>query len=453
MILRLSAAVLCALAMSTAAFAQTLPSGWATADIGAVGAVGSASGGSGAFTADGAGADVWGTSDAFRFTYTTLTGDGSVVTRVTSAEAVNDWTKTGVMMRETLATGARHAFMLVSARKGLAFQRRTTSAGLSSHTTGGAGTVPYFVKLTRAGSTFTAYKSTDGVAWSQVASDTIGMGSTIYVGVAVSSHVSGVLATSTFASTSVSPVAPPPPPPPSTLRLLQWNTQHGGKGSDGRYDPVRLANWIAQMTPDVASLNEVDTQDQVNAIVSALQARTGVTWNVSFSGLGNLVLSRLPLTAKSNCLYGMRSDGGGAYSAHASVLVSGRAVNIWSTHLNVSSASSRRTEIAAVQACAANWPEARIIAGDFNMQYGSPEYFDAARGYTDAWLKAKALGVWTNFPGNCDGCTRNSRIDYVFTSNGATNLVLKSAQIYDTRDANGVTASDHKPMVVTYTVN
>ena len=30
----------------------------------------------------------------------------------------------------------------------------------------------------------------------------------------------------------------------TTLRVLQWNTHHGGYGTDGRYDTNRLATWI-----------------------------------------------------------------------------------------------------------------------------------------------------------------------------------------------------------------
>ncbi|MEO8521227.1 MAG: hypothetical protein ABI603_07690, partial [Acidobacteriota bacterium] len=56
------------------ASAQPLPEGWSTTDIGAVGAAGSATGSGDAFTVQGAGADVWGTADAFRFAYTTLSG-------------------------------------------------------------------------------------------------------------------------------------------------------------------------------------------------------------------------------------------------------------------------------------------------------------------------------------------------------------------------------------------
>ncbi len=211
--------------------AQALPDGWSTTDIGAVGAAGSATGSGDAFTVQGAGADVWGTTDAFRFAYTTLTGDGSIVANVTSEDRVADWTKAGVMMRETLTAGSRHAFMLVSPGKGLAFQRRVSTSGTSTHTSGGTGTAPQFVKLTRAGTTFTAYRSTDGTSWTTVGSDTIGMAPTIYVGLAVSSHVTATLATATFASTTVT-AAPPPPPPVSATETMVF-FRHGEKPSGG----------------------------------------------------------------------------------------------------------------------------------------------------------------------------------------------------------------------------
>jgi regulation of enolase protein 1 (concanavalin A-like superfamily) len=187
----------------TAAGAQSLPPGWATADIGAVGAAGSASGDTDLFTVEGAGADVWGTADAFRFVYTTLTGNGSITTRVTSEEYVNDWTKAGVMIRETLTPGSRHAYMLVSPGKGLAFQRRVNTNGTSLSTAGGIGKAPYSVKLTRSGNMITAAMSVDGLTWTTVGSETITMASTVYVGVAVTSHLASTLATATFASTAV----------------------------------------------------------------------------------------------------------------------------------------------------------------------------------------------------------------------------------------------------------
>jgi hypothetical protein len=229
--MRLSVFVMvAACAMSSArAVAQTLPDGWASSDIGTVGAIGSASGTDGSFTVSGAGADIWGTADAFRFVYRPFSGDGSIVTQVTSLEWVHDWTKAGVMMRETLATNSRHAMMVVSANKGLAFQRRLAAAGASVSTAGGAGIAPYFVRLTRLGNTFTGDVSLDGSTWTTVGSETIAMASTIYVGLAVTSHTAGKVATATFASTTISGGTQPTTPTTETLVFVR----HGEKPAGG----------------------------------------------------------------------------------------------------------------------------------------------------------------------------------------------------------------------------
>jgi regulation of enolase protein 1 (concanavalin A-like superfamily) len=93
--------------------------------------------------------------------------------------------------------------MLVSAAKGLAFQRRVATAGTSTSTSGIAGTAPAWVKLERRGSTITASYSMDGSTWTPVASDTFTMGPDVYVGVAVSSHTASRLATATFDNVTV----------------------------------------------------------------------------------------------------------------------------------------------------------------------------------------------------------------------------------------------------------
>jgi regulation of enolase protein 1 (concanavalin A-like superfamily) len=92
--------------------------------------------------------------------------------------------------------------MFVSAAKGLAFQRRVATGGISTHTAGANRTAPYWVKLTRSGNIFSAYTSPDGTSWTLVGSDTIAMASTIYVGLATTSHVDGTVATTTFTNVS-----------------------------------------------------------------------------------------------------------------------------------------------------------------------------------------------------------------------------------------------------------
>ena len=129
-----------ALGMPAPAGAQSVPSGWSARDIGSVGASGSASGSNGSFTLRGAGADIWGSADGFQFAYRSLTGDGEIITRVAGVDYLHAWSKAGVMMRESLSAGARHAFMFASAGKGLAFQRRVWSDGSSSNTGAGGDT-------------------------------------------------------------------------------------------------------------------------------------------------------------------------------------------------------------------------------------------------------------------------------------------------------------------------
>ena len=177
-----------------------------TQDIGSVAVAGNVSFASGRYTVTGAGADIWGTADALRYVYTTLNGDGQITARVATEENVNAWTKAGVMIRESVAAGSRHALMLVSPGKGSAFQRRVVSSGVSTHTAGAFVTAPYWVRLSRAGNTITASESADGTSWTVVGTDTIAFPQTVLVGLAVSSHSTTTAATATFDNVAIDPL-------------------------------------------------------------------------------------------------------------------------------------------------------------------------------------------------------------------------------------------------------
>lgn len=84
-------------------------------DIGAVGKSGSATNTSGTFTV--AGADSWGTADAFRYVYQVLPADGMIVVRVDTVQSVNAWTKAGLMLRRSLSPSSAHVD-LCDAREG-----------------------------------------------------------------------------------------------------------------------------------------------------------------------------------------------------------------------------------------------------------------------------------------------------------------------------------------------
>jgi len=115
------------------------------------------------------------------------------------------WAKAGVMIRESLTAGSRHVYMALTSGNGLAFQRRVATDGVSTHTSGGAGTAPYWIRLTRVGNLLTGYRSTDGITWTTVGSETIAMAAATYIGLAVTSHLDGTINSSTFDNVSAAP--------------------------------------------------------------------------------------------------------------------------------------------------------------------------------------------------------------------------------------------------------
>ena len=182
---------------AASAAAPVLPAGWQTSDIGAVGKAGTASGSGATFTVSGAGADIWGSADAFRFVYRQLAADGTIVARVATVQNVNAWTKAGVMIRQGLTAGSAHAAIYVSPTKGISFQRRSSSGAATVGTTV-TGAAPVYVKLARAGSVVTASTSNDGTTWKTVGRQTLSLGGAAWVGLAVSSHDVTLKATATF---------------------------------------------------------------------------------------------------------------------------------------------------------------------------------------------------------------------------------------------------------------
>jgi hypothetical protein len=200
-------------ANATTLAAPALPAPWQSADIGAVTTPGSAVYSNGIYTVKGAGSDIWGTADSFRFVYQPFTGNGQIVARVTGVQNTNAGAHAGVMIRESLAASSKHALLALTANNGIGFVRRTSTGGSSSVSTA-SGATAYYLKLIRNGSTITAYRSSTGTSWTQVGSAvTISMTSTVFIGLAVCSKNPSTLCTATFTnvtlSTSTSSTLPP----------------------------------------------------------------------------------------------------------------------------------------------------------------------------------------------------------------------------------------------------
>jgi hypothetical protein len=163
----------------------------------------------GTFTMTGSGADIAGLADEFHYAYKVLTGAGTIVAKIDSVESTHAWAKAGVMIRETLDSNSAHAMALVTPGQGVVFEYRLAagqdSVGAAAQETGI--TAPHWVKLERdASGNFTASHSTNGSSWTPIQDSipqNIPMTSSVYIGLALTSHDALVTCEAKFSNVSI----------------------------------------------------------------------------------------------------------------------------------------------------------------------------------------------------------------------------------------------------------
>ena len=258
-----------------------------------------------------------------------------------------------------------------------------------------------------------------------------------------------------LASSTASP-SPSTPSSGSTLKVLHWNIAQGHDPT-GEPNIDRIANFIASKRPDVVSLNEAmkysSTSSHAQQIADRLRAVTGQAWTYHWiqksgaaTGEGEAIMTRLHTDAADDYLLSYARS-----VAMVRINVNGRNITVASTHLDHQSTSYRLTQISQLRSWLGSHPEQRIVAGDFNAWPGTSEYSTLTSTYNDGWAVARSAGTAYSFSGNPDGNTRNSRIDYVWSSRSATALRVVRADVYDASDSQG-RMSDHNPLMVTYSV-
>jgi len=137
--------------------------------------------------------------DEFHFGHARLSGDGSITARIDGVEHVHDWTRAGVMIRNTLDPASQHGIVLITPTGRVAFQWRDRETGVTRSVGSDANSValPHWVRLTRKGNQFTAQHSSDGAQWNTVVDPQdpnkptfieIPMNETVYIGLTVTSH-------------------------------------------------------------------------------------------------------------------------------------------------------------------------------------------------------------------------------------------------------------------------
>jgi len=238
-----------------------------------------------------------------------------------------------------------------------------------------------------------------------------------------------------------------------SFRMMTWNIQHGTTSS-GSYDLVSQAQFIASQQPDVVALQEVETWDenQPQRYKQLLEQYTGNAWTLVWAPVvnsagteGNVILTRLPVSSQNAYQMHATGDYSVLYSnrsvAQATVRVGNVDVNVFSTHLDYYSTTSRTIQEQQLMSWALNFGGPRLVAGDFNSWWGEYWITNMQTQYTD---------TWQDYTGsNQNGYTVNNavRFDYIFRSmDGGWRVTPTYAYVP------GTWQSDHNPVIADFRV-
>jgi hypothetical protein len=221
----------------------------------------------GTFTLTASGADIWNQADEFHYAYKQLSGTGSIIARVESVEQTDVWAKAGVMIRETLDAGSKFAAVYITPTnadgtptQGCRFQSRTDTDGSATSDTSVATaeqmaiTAPYWVKIERdVSGNFRGSYSSDGATWvPMVWRPAVTMDSTVYVGLALTSHNAALTCEAVFSGVQTTGTV-----------TGQWQSQDIGimnNSAESMYVAIANSNGTSGLVShDDAAVTQMDT--------------------------------------------------------------------------------------------------------------------------------------------------------------------------------------------------
>lgn len=263
----------------------TLPAPWVSTDLGAVTPAGEATFSNGTFTIKGSGSDIWNSNDQFQYVNQPITGDAEIIAKVNSLTNTNTYAKVGLMFRETLTTTSKHAMANVTAAAGLEFLSRD-AVSVPTIQQGATGTSPKWLRITRVGNVFTSYSSDNGTTWALIGTPrTITMPTTIYAGIAVTSHGNGTLSTAVLSDVTVKKIVVTP-----TVNLAKAKngtasseenaTYSAGKATDGD-GTTRWASAFGNTTEWVYV--DLESNYNINRVVLKWEAAFATQYKVQIS--------------------------------------------------------------------------------------------------------------------------------------------------------------------------
>jgi|GEM_PF-1285151 len=143
---------------------------------------------------------IWGGSDSFRYTYQDyLSGDSTIVAKVTDFNATAGDARAGIMIRQSTAANSDYQGIFISKDRKIYSQYRDGSYAIRENPSDEAFSGPVWLKVEKIGTRLTTYSSTDGANWTQRGSQTIASIKGAYTaGLAVTSGQDGKFVTARF---------------------------------------------------------------------------------------------------------------------------------------------------------------------------------------------------------------------------------------------------------------
>ena len=178
--------------VAAAAGTSQVPWGMTSGDIGspATSGRGGYQGDGETWTVAGAGTGVDGTADQFQFLRYNTAGDGDIIAQLVRRQGAGNSSKAGVMARSGSDAGAVNAAVFHSADNTITFQYRDSANGAIGRSSVPNIAGPVYLKLSRAGTSWSGAYSTDGTRYTPVGSAVSipGLGAGVYdAGLAVTS--------------------------------------------------------------------------------------------------------------------------------------------------------------------------------------------------------------------------------------------------------------------------
>jgi hypothetical protein len=181
--------------------------GYVAGDVGAVGRAGSHFSCGDEIEIVGGGTDVWDVNDQFYFVSKSIHGNFDARVHVTSLAGSNAITKALLLARESTNTNARAYHISVNptppGRNQLELGLRSTTGGTTAAWGGNfvpANIPAVWMRITRIADTFTGYRSSNGVDWIAMGTNTLALPPDMSVGIGVTAHDNTLLATGVFSN-------------------------------------------------------------------------------------------------------------------------------------------------------------------------------------------------------------------------------------------------------------